>query len=436
MLAAVEEGAFADVALRQELGATGLRGGAAARATALACGTVRLLRRVDRTIQPFCSRPLAELDAPLRAVLRVGCFELLWTRQVTRQAAVSDLVDIARDRGHAGLAGFANGVLRKLSDRTDELREAPAELRWEQNPRGYLADWLSYPPWLIDRWLEAGFETARQRCEAGNREPVVALRVNRLRTDRRTMLDRLAGASIKATASELSPWGIRLPSGGAVARLPGYHDGWFTVQDEAAMLVAPLAAPTAGDRVLDLCAAPGGKTTQLAETMGDLGVILACDRSAARLHTVELTATRLGLRSISLRPGDARELVGRVEPAEVVLVDAPCLGTGTLARRVDLRWRLSAERLAEVVALQRELLSAAVQLVRPGGRLIYATCSLEPEENAAQMTWLAETHPEFQPDGQVDDPPPGWSTEQAQVQLEPAAAGHDGMFVARRRRVV
>ncbi|NUQ01402.1 MAG: 16S rRNA (cytosine(967)-C(5))-methyltransferase, partial [Armatimonadetes bacterium] len=178
---------------------------------------------------------------------------------------------------------------------------------------------------------------------------------------------------------------------------------------------------------------PGGKTTHLGELMNNDGGILACDRNEARLKLVARTADRLGLSLISCRPGDSRGLEAAVPAADVVLLDAPCTGSGTLARRPDLRWRLNAERLAELLPLQRELLQTAAALTRPGGVLVYATCSLEPEENEQQMAWFDGNYAEFGPEAPPSAVPPGWDSARAWATIRPEA-DHDGFFVARRRR--
>lgn len=429
---AVESGSHADVALARALAAARLTGGPAARATALAYGTVRLRGRCDYVLGPLLSRPLDRLEPRLRSVLRLGAFELLWADKVTVPAAVHELVDLAGGPRRAR-AGYANAVLRRLADQADSQRTPPAELDSPARLTDRLVHWESHPRWLVDRWRRRfGAETCRHLCEAGNREPALHLRVNRLRTDRETLLARLREAGCQAEPGPLSPVAIRL-AGGAPEALPGWTEGWFTIQDECAMLVAPVGEPAAGGRVLDLCAAPGGKATHLAELMANTGSVLAVDRDPERLARVDQAAGRLGLSCVTTRAGDAAGLVGEVEPAELVLLDAPCTGTGTLARRPDLRWRLTGARLREAVARQRDLLRVAAELTRPGGVMVYATCSLETEENEQQMEWFDQQWPAFAPDPEVAGPPPGWDRDAASA-LFLAGDGHDGFFVARRRR--
>lgn len=434
-LRAIEDGAYADIALRRELSAARLTGGPAARATALVFGTTRLRRRCDYLLRPRLSRPLQQLAPPLRTVLRLGVYELLWAREAEPAAVVHGLVDLARASGGEGCAKLANAVLRRVAGEAETLRERPAELAPERDIEGCLVYWESHPRWLVRRWLATvGPERALARCRAGNREPSPTLRVNRLRSRREALLARLQAAGVEAEPGLLSPYAVHVRRAGPVESLPGWREGWFTVQDEAAMWVAAVSGAGPGCRAIDLCAAPGGKTTQLAEQMAGEGTIIACDRNAQRLARIQSTAARLGLGGITLCAGDARRLAETMEPADVVVLDAPCSGTGTLARRADLRWRLDAARLAELTALQTELLDTAVGLVRPGGVLVYATCSLEPEENQEQLDRLAERYPTVVPDP-PPEAPPGWDVARADVLIEPSEEGHDGMYIARRRRL-
>ncbi|MBI5832931.1 MAG: 16S rRNA (cytosine(967)-C(5))-methyltransferase RsmB [Armatimonadetes bacterium] len=416
VVARCEQGAFAERVLEQAL-ARAKYPHWSTRATALAYGTLRLRARLDAVLGPFLSRPLAEVDAPLRAVLRVGAYELLFADHVETAQAVHALVELAKDEsrgGHVGLGSLTNAVLRKLVANADQLRVEPPGLSIDQRLEG----WWSLPRWVAERWVRRwGEEGALELAQAAGTDPHVHLRVNRCRTDREQLLARLTEAGVRARPSALSPWGV-LISGGQPERLPGFAEGWFTVQDEASVAIAELTGAQPGLRAIDLCAAPGSKATQLAEMGAE---VLACDIQRKRLARVDESALRMGL-TIETLVADARELPGKVEPADIVLLDAPCSGTGTLARRPDLRWRLDDERLAEVQRLQRELLAAAARLVKPGGVLVYSTCSLEPEENDEQMTWLAQVGSELLPDGPAD------------VTLKPVAGQHDGFFMARRRR--
>ncbi len=433
-LVATERGEPVDTALTRHLRGLSLPPGARGRATALSYGCLRLRHRCDFVIKPFLKRPFAQLHPVVRAALRVGTYELLWAQRAEPPAVVHSLVELTRHHVSAA-AGFVNAVLRRVADGAEQLREPPAELLAPKQRYRYLSDWESHPRWLVDRWVQRhGLATTEVWCRADNREPQVHLRVNPLRCTRDQLQAALAEAGVVATPGRLHAGCLRLTAPGDIEALPGFAAGWFTVQDEGAMLVAGVAEPQPDQRVIDLCAAPGGKAGQLAELMGNQGTIVACDLSAERLDLVRQNALRTGLDEIVTELGDGRELAERLAPADVVLVDAPCSGTGTLARRADLRWRLRETAITALARDQQELLAAAARLVRPGGCLVYATCSLEREENEDVMAWFDQNQPEFRPDGRVACAPPGWVEAAAMTTIRPDGEDHDGFYVARRRR--
>ena len=293
-----------------------------------------------------------------------------------------------------------------------------------------LAIEFSHPQWLVQRYIkQLGADEARQLLRANNERAPLCLRANTLKVSRDELLRRLPNAR----AGALSPDAILL-DGGDPTQLPGWNDGDFFVQDEAAQLVAHYAAPISGQRVLDLAGAPGGKATHCAQLMGNRGSILCVDIAPGRLKLVRENAARLGISILRVQTGDVRALVNDdgIEVADLVLLDAPCLGTGTLRRRPDAKWRKTPNALAELVELQRELLDAAAKLVVPGGALVYSTCSLEPEENAEQARaftqrtgWPIERAPDWTRDLQTSE---GW------LQTWPHRDGSDGMFAAKWRR--
>jgi len=245
----------------------------------------------------------------------------------------------------------------------------------------HLAVTLSQPTWLVARWLARfGRERTESICRGGLAPPPVTLRVNRLKGSRDALLARLPGAEPGD-----DPWSIRLRTPGAVSELPGYAEGAFVVQDEASMRVAQLLEPRAGGAYVDLCAAPGGKSTHLAELMADRGRVLALDPQRQRLAKLAEACRRLGLRSVRWVCADGRKPPLAHAAWDGVLLDAPCSNTGVLARRVEARWRLRAGDVAALAEIQIELLCAAAALVRPGGRMVYSTCSVEPEENEERV---------------------------------------------------
>ncbi len=367
--------------------------------TQLVYGVLRRRGTLLALLRPLINREPQRVEPWLWDTLCLGAYQLALLRQIPVHAALHETVELAAGFGRPGAKGFLNGVLRAFVPLlTPDLvtEPGPDALPLEQgqyrrlarpvlpeprtHPVEYLAAGFSLPHWLAERWLQRYPAEECWRLGFWFAGPApLTLRVNTLRTDRPALLAALAQAGFAAEAGE-HPQAIRLREPAPIAELPGYDLGWFTVQDESAMRAAAALEVSPGDRVLDLCAAPGGKTTYLAERMGDRGRIVACDVQDKRLQTVNQLARRLGITCIEtcLLPEGGELPAG---PFDAVLVDVPCSNTGVLGRRPEVRWRLRPEDLAELVILQTRLLLSAVDCVRPGGTVVYSTCSMEPEEN-------------------------------------------------------
>ncbi|MFM2080080.1 MAG: hypothetical protein RLZZ219_762 [Cyanobacteriota bacterium] len=397
VLQAVAAGAYADGALERELGRTPLSPLDRALATELAYGAIRQRRLLDGWIDQLGRVPAERQPPKLRWLLHLGLYQLLASERVPDAAAVNTTVELAKRGGLGRLAPVVNGLLRGFLRR----REAGEELPLPADPAEALALQHSLPDWLAHdllRWLPP--ERADAFARASNTPPSLDLRVNRLRASREQVLEALRAGGVAAEPLADLPWGITLSGrSGDLRQLPGYADGHWCVQDRSAQRIAALLDPRPGERVLDACAAPGGKSTHLAEAMADRGLVLALDRGEARLRRVERNSARLGLRCIQTRQGDARrlgleapELLGSFDR---ILVDAPCSGLGTLARHADARWRIDPEAIDGLVTLQRQLLDALLPLLRPGGRLVYATCTVHPRENGEQITGLLSGHSDW-----------------------------------------
>ena len=385
-------------------------------------GTQRQRGRLDWTLAPLLSTPIVKLDAPVRAALRLAAYEKL-VLNTPPHGFVGEYAGLMREERKESAVGFVNAVARRIPA---QWRVAPTDLPQQ------LAIEFSHPQWLVQRYIKAlGGDEARQLLEANNTRAPLCLRANTLKISRDELLERLPGARRGC----LSPDAILL-DGGDPTQLPGWNEGKFFVQDEAAQLAAYYAAPPEGARVFDLAGAPGGKATHCAQLMNNRGRIECVDIAPGRLKLVRENAARLGISIMRVQIADARELGSdtnsHVEPADLVMLDAPCLGTGTLRRRPDAKWRKSPKALAELVELQRELLNAAAKLVVPGGALVYSTCSLEPEENAEQARaftersgWAIERAPAWMSE---------WHTPEGWLQTWPHRQNSDGMFAAKWRR--
>jgi 16S rRNA (cytosine967-C5)-methyltransferase len=391
-------------------------------------GSLRWRARLDWALDARVHVGLGKLNPWIRNVLRLGAYQILFLDRVPAHAAVDESVKLAHRYGHPGAAGLVNSVLRRLADEKDTVD-------W---PRGdaapEMAVWGSHPQWLVERWLERfGPEETRALLEADNRPAPLSLRANRLRGTREALIERLAQQGVTAVASALAPDVVRIEGGesGPLA-LAAFREGLCTAQDESEALVARLVAPEPHDRVLDLCAAPGGKCTHLAELMGDEGDVWALERSPARVAALEATLARLGCVSIHVVTGDARNHSFPM-PFDRVLVDAPCSGLGVLRRRADARWRKGPALLAEMPGIQRELLEAGARQVRKGGVLVYSVCSFEPEETWEVVERFLSHHPSFAAqDAAAWLPAP--AVERGALLTLPHRHGCDGAFALRMRR--
>ncbi|OGL16578.1 MAG: 16S rRNA (cytosine(967)-C(5))-methyltransferase [Candidatus Rokubacteria bacterium RIFCSPLOWO2_12_FULL_71_22] len=398
------DAAYADLALEAELARLRLAPRDAALATELVFGALRWQRYLDWILAPHSRRRLAALDARVRVILRVTAYQLAFLERVPPFAAVNDAVSLAR--GRPGVAEYVNAVLRAFARRGVRERE-PAPPR---DPLEALATRCSFPTWLAARWVERwGGAEAEALMRALCERPLLTLRANTLRTTRDALGARLAAEEgLASRPTPYAPEGLVVTGpGGAPSAWRAFADGAFAVQDEASMLVAHLLAPRPGETVADACAAPGTKTTHLAQLMEDRGRVLALDPAPARLAHVREAAARLGLSSIEALDGTVEALAPRFRAGcDAVLVDAPCSNLGVLRRNPEVKWRRQPADLAVSAARQGRILTAAAAMVRPGGRLVYATCSLEPEENAGVVRDFLAANPAFHPDPPAEFPLP------------------------------
>ena len=371
-------------------------------AAELTFGVIRRCATLDAVLAAFSTQPIGRLDSGVRQILRIGIYQLLFLERVPEHAAVDESVRLTRAIGRQRATGFVNAVLRAVArETTFAERPDPARPRHSFElspgraciftravlpPPAGLAAWLaaacSMPEWLMGRWLARyGTSRTRQLCATVNQPPPLFIRPNLLKTSAADLIQRLGEEELTAQPSQ-SGLVLRLPPHTMVARLATFREGLFQVQDEAAASVAPFLGPLPGETVLDLCAAPGGKTCHMAEIMECRGQIVAVDSSAKRLKLLEDNLRRLDLPIIATVQSDgANFAVQNRGKFDRVLLDAPCSNTGVLQRRVEARWRLSDKALAGLVRRQSHLLRAALRCLKPGGALVYSTCSMEPEEN-------------------------------------------------------
>ena len=428
VLARVEaDDAWADLALAAEVTRAALAPRDIGLATEIVYGTLRWQRYLDWILAPHSRRSIAALDPRVRVALRMAAYQLVFLERVPPFAVVNDAVSLARGRT-PGLAQYTNAVLRSFTRRG--AREAPAP----RDAVEALATRCSFPTWLAARWLERyGVHDAEALMRALNARPPVTLRVNTLRVTREALAARLAAENdLMTRPTPHAPDGLIAARGGEPGAWNAFIEGACVAQDEASMLVARLLEPAPGETVADACAAPGTKTTHLAQLMENRGRILAIDPQPDRLARVQEAVKRLGISIVDTLAATAQESARtRAATCDAVLVDAPCSNLGVLRRNPEVKWRRRPEDLAAAAARQREILAAAATLVKPGGRLVYATCSLEPEENEAVVDPFLGAHPEFRL-----DPPAAFpvALEGGVLRLRPDRLDTDGFTAVRLRR--
>jgi 16S rRNA (cytosine967-C5)-methyltransferase len=350
-------------------------------AAAIVHGTLRWQRACDYLIERVSARPLQSLDQDVLVILRLSLYQILHLDRVPSAAIVDDAVSLTRAAGKRSATGFVNAVLRSTlrQRRTLPLPGRPEDPANREAALLYLGITWSHPEWLVARWLDrVGFERAEKWVQFNNEPAPLTLSINRLKSTRDAVRSALAAEGIECEYTRLAPHGLRVVTGNPL-RHPS-HDG-FLAQDEASQLV-PLVDAQPGERILDLCGAPGGKTVIMSGDMEDTGVLVACDVRARRVALLRDTIQQGGCQHAYPVhvPTDAA-LPFVASTFDRVLVDAPCSGLGTVRRDPDIKWRRREPELAGLADRQLALLQRAAVVVRPGGRLVYATCSSEPEEN-------------------------------------------------------
>ena len=372
------------------------------RATDLVFGTLRNRRAIDKVIATFSGQPVKRIQVRLLNIIRVGTYELIYCPSVKQYAIVSEAVASTKDIGGAKQAGFVNAVLRQItrhiSNRQIILAESDAEHTLPQtpmtgcqfdtaflpnrqeSPAEYLSTVFSLPQWLVAGWLaEFDEESVWQICFASNRRPSIYLRPNPLKTTIEALTEKLRDAGIGFQIDSEDSM-IRIISPQAISQLPGFAQGEFSVQDVSASKPVRILNPQCGWTILDLCAAPGTKTTQLAEATGDSAKIIATDIDTKRLEMVRENIVRLDIKSVDIVQYE--ELLNSHSRFDCILLDVPCSNTGVLAKRIEVSYRIEPKVVRELAGLQRKLLRTAAEMLKPGGKICYSTCSIQKTENS------------------------------------------------------
>jgi 16S rRNA (cytosine967-C5)-methyltransferase len=420
-------GAYANIALARELGRQRLSDQDRRFVTELVYGTVKAGNTLDWILSKYSSRPPKQIPAVILNILRMGLYQMFFLSKVPVSAACNQAVELAKKYGHAGTVKFVNAVLRSAG-RNPEKAAYPDK---EQFPAEFLSLKYFHPDWLVKRWLERlGLAECEALCQADNLTPPLSLRTNTLKIKRDKLLERLEQEGVDCVASHWTPEGIVCREFPALATLESLRQGLYQVQDESSMLVAHVLAPNSNEFIIDACGAPGGKSTHIAALMGNKGRVLSVDLYEHKLKLTAENAARLGIDIIETKQFDATKLdTLYAGQADRVLVDAPCSGLGVLRRKPDSRWRKNETMLKDLPVLQSAILASAASCIKPGGVLVYSTCTTEPEENEQVVKAFLAARPEFklQKTGEYLPAPQA----RDMIQLWPQRDDVDGFFIAR-----
>ncbi|MGM7701119.1 16S rRNA (cytosine(967)-C(5))-methyltransferase RsmB [Pseudalkalibacillus sp. Hm43] len=403
--------------------------------TEIVYGTVQRKNTLDFYLKSFINKPLTKLDDWVVVLLRLSLYQMVYLDRVPDHAIINEAVAIAKKKGHKGTSGFVNGVLRNVQ------RKGVPPLASIKEKELQLAIECSHPEWLINRWIDQlGEQNTMDMCTINNLPPMVTARVNRLKSTVQEVIDRLEKESVGGKPSEVTPDGIKVTSGN-LPKTDVYKSGLLTIQDESSMLVGYAVDPRSGERVLDACAAPGGKTTHLAERMDNEGEITAIDLHEHKVQLIDEQIERLGLENVQTIAMDTRKAANlfQAESFDKVLLDAPCTGFGVIRRKPDIKWSKRPEDIERIQQVQYDLLESVARVLKPGGLLVYSTCTIEADENRNQIERFLQEHPEFVWDVSFyermpQSVQPYISNNKGELQVLPQYFDSDGFYIASLRK--
>lgn len=389
LMAVQEKQAYSNLLLHRTIEMYQLEEKDRALLTELTYGTLQHRMTLDYYLEPFVR---GKLDGWVRELLRLSIYQIVYLTKIPSHAVVHEAVEIAKRRGHKGIASTVNGILRSF------LREGARSVDTITDGVRKIAIETSHPEWLIQRWVDAfGFETANAIAHENNKPAKLTMRVNTTKATVEEVREMLKTEGVETEFGKIVPECIYSVSGNPIATTT-FQKGYVTIQDESSMLPVQALQVEPGMRVLDMCSAPGGKTTQIAEKMNDEGQVFAHDLHAHKMKLITNNAKRLGLTSIETKSGDSRKLT-EIYPAQSfdrILVDAPCSGLGVIRRKPEIKYTKTAEDFSTLAAIQIELLNTASELIKPGGIVVYSTCTIERIENEEVVQLFLNRHPEME----------------------------------------
>lgn len=395
-------------------------------------GVIENLSYIDYMISKLSNRRLEKVDPKILDILRIGVYQMAFMDKIPHRAAVNESVNLAKKYGHKGLVGFTNGLLRNFSRKKEEIMKIDLKDQVD-----YLSIKYSHPKWMVKRWLkEFSYEFTEDLLIHNNSKPKLNIRVNTLKTTREELKDLLLNSGYRVTESSYAKDGLIVEDPLRITETEEFQKGYFTIQDESSMLVAQVLSPKEKSLVIDLCSAPGGKSTHMGQLMKNKGKIISCDIYDHKLDLVRENAYRLGITIIETKIQDALKLnEDFIEKADYLLVDAPCSGLGIIRRRPEIKWNRKEEDIKDLSKMQKAILDNAGRYLKPGGVMVYSTCTIEREENMGVIEDFLEGNKNFALEGFSDLLSSPIDTEdKGYIQLFPHIHGTDGFFVARLRK--
>lgn len=398
--------------------------------TEIIYGTIQRRDTIDFYLQPY-TKKAKKMQDWVKVLLRLSIYQIVYLDKIPERAVVHEAVQIAKIRGHQGISGFVNGVLRNF------LRNPLRSFSEIRDPVERLAVETSHPLWLVKRWINVyGAQETEKMCQTNLLAPQVTVRVNKLKGSVEQIKNKLEEEGISVRRGNLAEDSFIVEKGN-VLHTNCFKNGEVTIQDESSMLVARALAPEENSVVLDACAAPGGKTTHLAERMNNKGKIIACDLHEHKVKLIQNATNRLGISIIEANVLDARKAstTYREESFDYILVDAPCSGFGVVRRKPDLKWTKKEEDIFAIANIQQEILHAVSPLLKRGGRLVYSTCTIDPEENEQIVDQFVRDHSQFEFDESLVNRLPeklkvSKRLKTGQVTILPHDFDTDGFFIA------
>ncbi len=360
--------------------------------TRMAEGVVEYMINLDYVLNQFSKTKINKCKPLIRCILRMGAYQILYMDKVPDSAACNEAVKLAKAHGMQGLSGFVNGVLRSLSRNKDTVKYPDIE----SDKIKYISVKYSTPEWLVKKIIKDYPEQSENIISASFSDRKTTIRVNETKTNKEALRKMLEESGIVVCEGYYDEKALLIDGYDFIKKIPGYKQGFFSIQDESSMCAIRAAGIKAGDIVVDVCSAPGGKTTGAAEFLNGTGKVYSMDLSDDKLELIEDNVKRLGFDNVDMKAHNATCLIDdMIEKADVVIADVPCSGLGIIGRKNDIKYRLEKTQLEELVTLQREIISTVYKYVKPGGTLLYSTCTINPSENQENIEWFLEEHPEF-----------------------------------------